>query len=131
MYRKTQTEENSGQRDCAIDDGQDTLRMLEEKNRKLSVLVEQYKRKIGLLNKQMEHLVQDRKSHIHHIEMKCEEENQGQLLKMRDMRDELIWYKEQFPGTRMPKGQQGPSRTCPVTKENGIKNLPPRLKKRK
>jgi predicted RNase H-like nuclease (RuvC/YqgF family) len=79
---ETQTEENSRQRNCANADGQETLRRLEEKNRKLSVLVQEYERKIVLLNEKMEHLLQDRKSHIHHIEMKCEEENQRQLLKM-------------------------------------------------
>jgi predicted RNase H-like nuclease (RuvC/YqgF family) len=63
---ETQTEENSRQRDCANADGQETLRRLEEKNRKLSTLVEEYERKIGLLKEQMEHLLKDRKSHIHH-----------------------------------------------------------------
>jgi predicted RNase H-like nuclease (RuvC/YqgF family) len=107
---ETQTEENSRQRVSANADRQKTLRRLEEKNRQLSMLVEQYQRKIFLLNEQMEHLVQDRKSHIHHIEMKCEEANQRQLRKMRYMRDELILYKEQLPGSRMATGQQGPSR---------------------
>jgi hypothetical protein len=42
--------------------------------------------------------------------MRYEEEDQRQVLKMRDMREELLWYKEQLPGTRMPTGQQAPSR---------------------
>ena len=42
--------------------------------------------------------------------MRCEEENKRQVLKTRDMRDELLSYKEQLPGTRMPTGQQALSR---------------------
>ena len=131
---EAQTEENSSQRECSNADGQETLRTLEKKHRKLSVLVEEYERKIGLLNEKMEHLLQDQNSHIQHIEMKCEEENKRQLLKKRDMREELIWYKKQLPGTRMPTGQQGPSihRSSDCKKENGRrKNLPPRLQNRK
>jgi len=54
----------------------------------------------------MEHMLQDQKSHIHHVKM-YEEENQRQLLKMRDMRDKLLWYREQLPGIRMPTGLNG------------------------
>ena len=53
--------------------------------------------------------MQDRKFHVHQIEMKCEEEKQRQLLKMRDTRDELIWYKVQLPCFHMPTEKQGPS----------------------
>jgi len=107
---ETQTDENSSQRERANADGQETLRRLEETNRELSVLVEEYKRKIVVLNEKMEDLLQEQKSHVHQIEMKCEEEKQRHLLKMRDIREELIWYKEQLPGFRMPTGKQGPSR---------------------
>ena len=103
---KTQTEANSRQRDCANADGHETVRRLEEKNSNLSILVEEYERKISLLSEEMEHMLQDRTSCIHHIKMRYEEETQHQVLKMRDMRDELLWYKEQLPGTRMPTGQQ-------------------------
>ena len=107
---ETQTDENSSQRERANADGQETLRRLEETNRELSVLVEEYKRKIVVLNEKMEDLLQEQKSHVHQIKMKCEEEKQRHLLKMRDIREELIWYKEQLPGFRMPTGKQGPSR---------------------
>jgi hypothetical protein len=62
------------------------------------------------LNEELEHMMQDRTSDIHHIKMRYEEENQRQVLKMRDMRDELLWYKQQLPGTHMPTGQQALSR---------------------
>jgi len=39
--------------------------------------------------------------------MRYEEENQRQPLKMRDMHDELLWYKEQLPGIRMPTWLKG------------------------
>jgi hypothetical protein len=119
----TQTEENSSQRECANADGQETLRWLEENNRELSVLVEEYERKIVVLKEKMEDLLQERKSHFHQIEMKCEEEKQRHLLKMRAMREELIWYKEQLPGFRMPTGKQGPSRDKSIDcKENATDN---------
>jgi hypothetical protein len=106
----TQTEKNSSQRECANADGLETLRRLEEKNRKLSVLVEEYERKIVVLNEKMEDLLQDQKSHVQQREMKLEEENQRHLLKMRDMRQEIIWYKKQLLGFRMPTGKRGPCR---------------------
>ena len=127
--RETQTEERSSQRECTNSDGQETLRRLEKKNKKLSVLVEEYERKIVVLNEKMEQLLEDETFQIHHIQMKCEEENERQLLKIRNMREELMWYKEQLPGIRMPTGQ-GPYSYC--KKENGRKkNLPPCLQKRK
>ena len=49
-----------------------------------------------LLNEAMEQVLQDRTSHIQHIKQRCEEEIQRQMLKMRDMRDELLWYKNQL-----------------------------------
>jgi hypothetical protein len=45
----------------------------------------------------MEHILRDRTSHIHRIKESYEEENQRQRLKMRDMRDELLWSKKQLP----------------------------------
>jgi chromosome segregation ATPase len=98
-----QTEPNSRQRDYASADKQENVRRLEDENRKLSELVEDYERKIVLLNEEMESILQDRTSHIQHIKMRYEEENQRQL-KMRDMRDELLWYKKRLPGIRMPTG---------------------------
>ena len=59
------------------------------------------------MNEKMEHMLQDRASPIHHIKMRFEEENQRQLLKMTDMRDELLWYKEQLPGIHMPTRPTG------------------------
>jgi predicted RNase H-like nuclease (RuvC/YqgF family) len=102
-----QTEANGRQRNCANAKEQETVWRLEHKNRQLTVLVEKYKRKIVVLNEEMEQRLQDRTSHIEHITMRYEEENQRQLLKMRDMRDELLWYKEQLPGIRMPTWLNG------------------------
>ena len=104
---ETQTEAIIRQRYCVDADERETLRRLEGKNRKLSELVKDYERKIALLNEEMEHTVQDRKSHIHHIKMRYEEENQRQLLKMRDMRGELLSNRERLPGIRMAAGLNG------------------------
>ena len=93
---ETQTEANSRQRDCADADEQETVGRLEDKSGELSVLVE-YERKIVLLNEEVEQVFRDRTSHIHHIKERYEEENRCQMLKMRDMRDELLWYKKQLP----------------------------------
>jgi hypothetical protein len=90
---ETQTEPNSRQRDYASVVKQGNVRRLEDENRKLSKLVEDYERKIAQLNIEMESILRDRTSHIQAIKMRYEEENQRQLLKMRDMRDELLWYK--------------------------------------
>jgi hypothetical protein len=100
-----QTEPNSRQRDYASVVKQGNVRRLDDEKRKLSELVEDYERKIVLLNEEMESILQDRTSHIQHIKMMYKEENQRQILKMRDMRDELIWYKKRLPGVRMPTGQ--------------------------
>jgi hypothetical protein len=104
---ETQTEANCGQRYCSEADERETLRRLEDKNRKLSELVKDYDRKMAVLNEEIEHMLQDRKSHIHHIKMRYEEENQRQLLKIRDMRDELLWYRERLLGFHMPTGLNG------------------------
>ena len=104
---ETQTEANTRQRDCADADERETLRRLEDKNRKLFELVKDYERKIAALNEEMEHIFQDRKCDIHHIKMRYKEEYQRQLLKMRDMRDELLWYTERLPGIRMPTALNG------------------------
>ena len=42
----------------------------------------------------MEQSLQDRTSHIHDITLRYEEDNHRQLLKMRDMRDELLFLQE-------------------------------------
>jgi len=55
----------------------------------------------------MEQSLQDRISHIHDITLRCEEENHHQLLKMRDMRDELLFYKKWLPGVRMSTWRNG------------------------
>jgi tRNA U34 5-carboxymethylaminomethyl modifying GTPase MnmE/TrmE len=103
---ETQTEPNIRQRDCASADEQENVRRLEDENRKMSELVEDYERKTVLLNEEMESILRNRKSHIQHIKMRYEEENEHQLLKM-DMRDELLWYKKRLPGIRMPTGLNG------------------------
>ena len=104
---ETQTEANGRQRDCANAKEQETVRRLEHKRRQLTVLVEKYERKIVVFNEELEHMEQNRTSHIEHIKWRCEEENQWQLLKLRDMRDELLWYKEQLPGILCQRGLMG------------------------
>jgi hypothetical protein len=80
--------------DCANADGQETARRLEDKNGKLSVLVKEYERKIVLLKEGREQMLRDQTSHSHHIKTRYEEENRRHVLKIRDMRDELLCYKE-------------------------------------
>jgi len=41
------------------------------------------------------------------ITMRYEEENHRQLLKMRDIHDELLFYKEWLPGIRMSTWRNG------------------------
>jgi hypothetical protein len=94
---ETQSEANSTQRECANTDEQEIVRRLEDKNGKLSVLVEEYKWKIVLMNGQMEHMLRDQKYHILHIKKGYEEEKSALLQKIRDMRDELISLKERRP----------------------------------
>ena len=94
---ETQTEANSRQRDCANADKQEIVRRLEDQNGKLSVLVEEYKWKVVLMNEEMEHMLRDRTSHIHHIKYCYEEDNCALLRKIRDMRDEIIRLKERRP----------------------------------
>jgi hypothetical protein len=102
-----QTEEIGRQKNCANAEEQETVSRLEHKNRQLTVLVEKFERKIIVLNEEMQQRLEDRTSHIEHVTMKYEEENQRQLLKMRDMRNELLWYKAQLPGIRMPTWLNG------------------------
>ena len=104
---ETQTETNSRRRDCANNDEQEAVRRLEDKNRQLSKLVEKYERNIVVFNEEMEHSLQDQTSHIHHITVRYEEENQRQLLKMRDMRDELLFYKKWLPAICMSTWRNG------------------------
>jgi hypothetical protein len=104
---ETQTEPNGRQRDYANADKQEDVRRLEDENRKLSELVEDYERKIVVLNEEMESILRDKTSHIQHIKIRYEEENQRKFLKMRDMCDELFWYKKQLPGISMPTGLNG------------------------
>ena len=104
---ETQTEEISRQKNCDNSKEQETVWRLEHKNRQLTVLVEKYERKIVVLNDEMGQRLEDRASHIEHIIMRYEEENQRQLLKIREMRNELLWYKEQLPGIRMPTWLNG------------------------
>jgi hypothetical protein len=93
---ESQTEGNSRKRDHASADEQETVRRLQDKNRELSLLVEEYERKTVLLNEEMQQVLQDRTSHVQYIKQRCEEEIQRQMLKMRDMRDELLCYKKQL-----------------------------------
>jgi len=94
---ETQTEKNTRQRDCANADNQEIVRRLEDRNGKLSVLVEKYERKIVLLNEEREHVLRDRTSHIQHIKKRNEEEKRVLIRKIRDMRDEIISLKERRP----------------------------------
>jgi len=98
---ETQTETNSRRRDCANTDEQEAVRRLEDKNRQLSKIVEKYETKIVVLNEEMEQSLQNRTSHIDDIIFRYEEDNNRQLLKMRDMRDELLFYKKWLPGVRV------------------------------
>jgi len=97
----TQTETNSRRRDCANTDEQEAVRRLEDQNRQLSKLVEKYERKTVVFNEEMEQSLQDRTSHIHDITLRYEEEKHHQLLKMTEMRDELLFYEKWLPGIRM------------------------------
>ena len=104
----TQTETNSRRRDCANTDEQEGVRRLEDKNRQLSKLVEKYEAKIAVLNEEMEQILQDQTSHIDYITMRYEKENHRQQLKMRDMRDELLFYKKNgFPASVSQHGVMG------------------------
>jgi len=107
IYCKTQTETKSRQWFCANSDGQEAFRRLKDKNRQLSILVEKYERKFVVLNEEMEQNLQVRTSQMFHITIRYEEENQRQLLKMRDMSGELLWYMGQLPGFRIPTWLNG------------------------
>ena len=77
---------------------QEAARRLQDRNRQLTVSVERYERKISVLKEQLENMEHDRPSHIQQIKWRYEEDNHRQILKMTDMREELLWYKEQcFP----------------------------------
>ena len=52
---ETQTEANSRQRDCANANVQQNVRRLEEKKKKLSILLQENERKIALLHEEIEH----------------------------------------------------------------------------
>jgi hypothetical protein len=144
---ETQTEANSMQRGCANADERDTVRRLEDKNGELSVLVEEYERKIVLLNEEMEQVLQDRTYQIHRIKQRCEEENRALLRKIRDMRDEIISLKDHKPlrttrdtddhtGMREARGisngqQSGDQRHRANERDfDRRRNLPPRLQNR-
>jgi len=88
-------------------DEQEAARRLEDRNRKLTVSVERYERKISLLKEELENMDQDRTSHIQQIKQRYKEDNRRQILKMRDMREELLWYKELCPRIRMPTSLNG------------------------
>jgi hypothetical protein len=152
---ETQTGANSRQRDCANADEHETLRRLEDKNGQLSLLVEEYERKITLLNEETEQILRDRTSHIQRVKQRYEDENRVLLCKIRDMRDEIISLKERRPspterhtedhqqnersdsrGRREAGGssngkQSANQRHCPNERDFGRKrNLPPRLQNR-
>ena len=84
-------------------DEQEAARRLEDRNRQLTVSVERYERKISL--EELENMDQDRTSNIQQIKQRYKEDNQR--LKMRDMREELLWYKELCPRIRMPTSLNG------------------------
>jgi len=99
---KIQTVSNSRQMNG---DEQEAARRLEDRNRQLTVSVERYERKISLLKEELENMDQDRTSNIQQIKQRYKEDNQR--LKMRDMREELLWYKELCPRIRMPTSLNG------------------------
>jgi polyhydroxyalkanoate synthesis regulator phasin len=86
---ETPTETESRQRDCAKLDEQET-------KRRVPGLVEDCARVTELLKEQAERLLHDETSLIHDIKRRFEEENERQVQKMRDMCDELTWYKKQL-----------------------------------
>jgi len=88
-------------------DEQEAARRLEDTNRQLTVSVERYERKISVLKEQLENMEHDRTSHIEQIKRRYEEDNHRQILKMRDMREELLWYKKRCPRIRMPTSLNG------------------------
>jgi hypothetical protein len=94
---ETQTEQNTRRRDCANADKQEIVRRLEDRNGKLSVLVQKYEKKIVLLKEEREHVLRDQTSHIQHIKKRNEEEKRVLIRKIRDMRDEIISLKERRP----------------------------------
>ena len=88
-------------------DEQEAVRRLEDRNRQLTASVENYEKKIAVLKEDLESMEQDGQSHTQQIQRRCEEDLQRQILKMRGMREELLWYKEQCPRIRMPTSLNG------------------------
>ena len=88
---ESQTVSNSRQMNG---DEQEAVRRLEDTNRQLRASVEKYKKKNAVLKEQLESMEQDGQSHIQQIQRRHEEDLQRQILKMRDMSEELLWYKE-------------------------------------
>jgi predicted RNase H-like nuclease (RuvC/YqgF family) len=64
---KNQTAAKTQQRDCASADEQETVKRLEDENRKLSALIGEYERKIVQMSEVVEHMLQEHTSHIHDI----------------------------------------------------------------
>jgi predicted RNase H-like nuclease (RuvC/YqgF family) len=93
---ETKTETNSRQRDCANVHQQETVRMLDDKNGKMSALVEEYYNLV-VLNQEVEHTLRHRISHIHRIKKRYEEENRALLRKIIGMEDEIISLKQRRP----------------------------------
>jgi hypothetical protein len=112
----TQTKENSRKRDRTNKDMQEKVRRLKRKKRKLSALVEEYQRESAVLNEKIEHMLQDRTSHTH-ITRRYEEDNQRLLLKIRDMRDELLWYKEKARTSEEIRGDTKRHKRPPTEKK--------------
>jgi hypothetical protein len=82
------TEAKSTQRDCARPDEQAT-------GKRMSVSVKEYERKFRLLNEEIERLLDD-PFQFDDIKSSYEEGNRRQAQKIREMRDELNWCKEQL-----------------------------------
>lgn len=101
---ESQTVSNSTQMNG---DEQEAVRRLEDRNRQLTASVENYKKKIAVLKEDLESMEQDGQSHIQQIQRRYEEDLQRQILKMRGMREELLWYKELCPRIRMPTSLNG------------------------
>ena len=101
---ESQTVSNSRQMNG---DEQEAVRRLEDRNRQLTASAEKCKKKIAVLQQDLESMEQDGQSHIEQIQRRYEEDLQRQILKMRGMREELLWYKELCPRIRMPTSLNG------------------------
>jgi len=150
---ETQTEANSRQRDCANVDDLETQRKLEDKNRKLSILVDEYQREIALLKERMEKLLRDQQqdkssdhtgrteagesSNCQQSANQCDRPNGRDFGRKRNLPPRL----QQAPSRDEEENFVSPEihehpRTCNIGQQSTYqghrpnRNLPPRLQKR-